>query len=393
MLIPARKRRRKVWLLLHRYLGLFAGAIFVIIGLTGSLLAFEHPLDEWLNANVMTVSRPEIPVRASLDAIVVAGLNAMPAGAKAINLDYPRRDGLAFTLWFEQTSPGREYPERHQIFIDPYMAQVTGQRLLIDFHRIWRDPLLDFVLRLHYSLGFGENGMTLVGWIGIAMLLSVLAGLIVWWPQTGKFRSALTFKPKASRERLVYDWHKICGVYSSIVLLVIIATGIYLEFPSYGRGLIGQFSPVASPWPEYASRPPPNLDKQETIPLSELEQIVYAHCPAGEFRYIVFPNDASGSFEVAKRAPGEPNRLQAQRRIWIDQYSGEVLALRDRSSQSSGDVFVEWLYPLHTGEAFGLTGQLIILLIGFVPLLLYVTGVIRWLQKRRVKRLGGGRCR
>lgn len=171
---------------------------------------------------------------------------------------------------------------------------------------------------------------------------------------------------------------------------MIVVTGIYLEFPSYGRGLIGQFSPVASPWPEYVSRLPSNPDRPQTISLSELEQIADAHCPGGEFRYIVFPNDATGSYEVGKRAPDEPNRLQAQRRIWIDQYSGEVLALRDRSSQSSGDVFVEWLYPLHTGEAFGLTGQLIILLIGFVPLLLYVTGVIRWLQKRRVKRLEGG---
>ncbi|MDX8128446.1 PepSY-associated TM helix domain-containing protein [Methylomonas sp. OY6] len=393
MLIPARKHRRKFWLFLHRYLGLFAGAIFVIIGLTGSILAFGHELDEWLNADVRAISRQASTGRAPLDAIVAAGIKALPTGAKAINLDYPRHEGLAFALWFEQTSPGRDYPERHQIFIDPYRAQVTGQRLLIDFHRIWRDPLLDFVLRLHYSLGFGENGMTLIGWVGIAMLLSVLAGLIVWWPLTGKFRSALTLKPKTSRERLVYDWHKICGVYGSIVLLVIVATGIYLEFPIYGRGLVGLFSQVASPWPEYASRPPQNLDTPKTISLSELEQIVDANCPEGDFRYIVFPNDATGSYEVGKRAPGEPNRLQAQRRIWIDQYSGEVLALRDRSSQSSGDVFVEWLYPLHTGEAFGLTGQLIILLIGFVPLLLYVTGVIRWLQKCRVKRLEGGGCR
>ncbi|WGS85476.1 PepSY-associated TM helix domain-containing protein [Methylomonas sp. UP202] len=385
MLITARKHRRKFWLLLHRYLGLFAGAIFVIIGLTGSLLAFEHPLDEWLNTNMMTVNRPATPVRASLDAIVSAGLRAMPFGAKAINLDYPRHEGLAFALWFEQTSPGRDYPERHQIFIDPYRAQVTGQRLLIDFHRIWRDPLLDFVLRLHYSLGFGENGMTLVGWVGIAMLLSVLAGLIVWWPLTGKFRSALTFKPKASRERLVYDLHKVCGIYGSIVLVVLIATGIYLAFPSYGRDLIGLFSPVASPWPEYSSQSPPHTNSPKTLRLTELEAIVDTNFPDGEFRYIVFPSDESGSYEIGKRAPDEPNRMQTQRRIWIDQYNGKVLAIRDRSSRSSGDAFVEWLYPLHTGEAFGLPGCFIVLIAGLFPASLYITGYIRWRQKKRHK--------
>jgi len=40
------KSRRKLWLKVHLYLGLFAGAVFVLIGLTGSLLAFELPLDE-----------------------------------------------------------------------------------------------------------------------------------------------------------------------------------------------------------------------------------------------------------------------------------------------------------------------------------------------------------
>lgn len=34
------KSRRKLWLKIHLYLGLFAGAVFVLIGLTGSLLAF-----------------------------------------------------------------------------------------------------------------------------------------------------------------------------------------------------------------------------------------------------------------------------------------------------------------------------------------------------------------
>ena len=52
-LIP--KSRRKLWLRVHLYLGLFAGAVFVLIGLTGSLLAFKFSLDEWLNPKLMTV--------------------------------------------------------------------------------------------------------------------------------------------------------------------------------------------------------------------------------------------------------------------------------------------------------------------------------------------------
>ena len=62
-------------------------------------------------------------------------------------------------------------------------------------------------------------------------------------------------------------------------------------------------------------------------------------------------------------------------------------------TRTAGDVFDEWLYPLHTGEAFGLTGQFIILMLGLIPLVLYVTGVIRWLQKRRAKKHSVGQLK
>jgi len=75
------KSRRKLWLKVHLYLGLFAGAVFVLTGLTGSLLAFEFPLDEWLNAKLMTVpvdkqNNSYLP----LDAMVASGLKALPTG-------------------------------------------------------------------------------------------------------------------------------------------------------------------------------------------------------------------------------------------------------------------------------------------------------------------------
>jgi len=76
-----------------------------LIGLTGSLLAFELPLDEVLNAKLMTVpidreNKSYLPV----EAIVASGLKALPVNGKASSLGFPRHSGLAFELWFEQPS-------------------------------------------------------------------------------------------------------------------------------------------------------------------------------------------------------------------------------------------------------------------------------------------------
>lgn len=40
---------RPLLVLLHRYLGLATALFLALAGLTGSLLAFQHEIDEWLN--------------------------------------------------------------------------------------------------------------------------------------------------------------------------------------------------------------------------------------------------------------------------------------------------------------------------------------------------------
>jgi len=379
------KTRRKLWLKVHLYLGLFAGAVFVLIGLTGSLLAFGSTLDAWLNPELMTVPVANENTVKPLDEILAAGLKALPPGGKVLDLDFPRHPGLAFQLWFEQPSPKANDLERHQIFINPYSGAVTGQRLLIDFERPWRDPLMDFILRFHYSLGLGSTGMNIVGFIGLALLFSVLTGLILWWPNPGKLGKALTIKRKASPERLNFDLHKTFGFYMAILLLFLILSGVYLIFPDYGRGLVNVFSPVAQPWPVYQSKVP--IGNKAPVSLAELKAITDARFPDGEYRWIVFPQNESDVYLVGKRESNEVNQKIPYRSLWIDQYSGEILHVRENRTATAGDIFEQWLYPLHSGEAFGLTGQCIILITGLVPLLLYVTGIIRWLQKRRARKV------
>ncbi|CAD6877223.1 hypothetical protein [Methylomonas albis] len=374
--------RRKFWLKVHFYLGLFAGAIFVLIGLSGSLLAFEYPLDEWLNPGLMTAPTTEehknlLP----LDEIVRAGLNALPADGKAGAIGFPRYSDLTYELWFEQPSPNAQHFESHQLFINPYTGKVNGQRLKVDFQRGWRGPLMDVILRLHYSLALGSLGMNAVGFIGLGLLFSLLSGLILWWPLSGKYRKALTIKRNASAERRNFDLHKTFGFYSAIILLFLTLSGVFLIFPDYGRILVNIFSPVSEAYPSYQS----DTDQGGKTPLSlaQVIAITDALFPDGEYRWIGFPMDQRGVYHVGKRAADAINSRQPYRQLWIDQYSGKIIHTREAVTRSSGDIFIEWLYPLHTGEAFGLIGQSMIFLMGLLPLLLYVTGVIRWRQKRR----------
>jgi len=69
----------------------------------------------------------------------------------------------------------------------------------------------------------------------------------------------------------------------------------------------------------------------------------------------------------------------------LNRHSGEVLAITDPAHGTGGDVFMQWQWPLHSGQAFGWTGRILVCIAGLMCPLLFVTGVIRWLQKRKVK--------
>ncbi|MBW7421384.1 PepSY-associated TM helix domain-containing protein, partial [Escherichia coli] len=48
-----RKPLRSALSFLHRWTGLILGSVLVLAGLSGSLLAFDHELDGWLNAAML----------------------------------------------------------------------------------------------------------------------------------------------------------------------------------------------------------------------------------------------------------------------------------------------------------------------------------------------------
>jgi uncharacterized iron-regulated membrane protein len=212
-------------------------------------------------------------------------------------------------------------------------------------------------------------------------MISVITGLVVWWPRNGKWAKALTIKRKASAERRNFDLHKTFGFYSAGILLVILFTGVYMNLPDYVTPLIELFSPAPG-WPEDVSSAEP---ESEQLPLTAGQALAISErmFADGELMGIALPQSPEEPYVIRRRGPDEVTETYPHRQIWIDQYSGEVLAINDPHAYTAGQKFVEWQYPLHCGEAFGLAGRILVLLSGLVPALLYVTGIIRWLQKRR----------
>ncbi len=373
---------RKLWLTVHKYIGLFVGAVFVLIGLTGSILAFWQAIDEWLNAGIMRVDVPARAIYRPLDEIFGAAKAVIPPTGVPNGLVLPRHPGAAASVGYTVTT-GAQEPDYYEIFVDPYTARVTGQRLGIRGASLLSQPFIHIVMDLHWTLLLGYDKAYIVGFAALFLLISVLVGLYLWWPRNGTWRHALTIKRGASVERLTLDIHKTVGLYLSAVLIMLLFSGIYIIFKPQVRALVTLFSPVREEPQDLKSAPIPG---QPPLGLDAAAAIADKVFPDGKLHSIMFPKGTDGVYVVGKQADDEPNRAGTNRNVTIDQYSGEVLHVQDRANFTAGETFLEWQYPLHCGEAFGNAGRAFIMLMGFVPLTLYVTGFLRWRQKRRARR-------
>lgn len=379
------KTRRKLWLKLHLYLGLSAGAVFVLIGLAGSLSVFGPEIDSMLNPALKKLSggHAQITYR-PLDEIASAAKSVIPEQGKPYAFVFPDRPDEAVIITYSLPAQALEQSEWHQVLVNPYNAEVLGQRLMFDAGNPWRGTLMNFFVRFHYTLALGEAGKTLTGIVALLLLFSVSTGLILWWPKPGKLWQALTIKRHASVERFNFDLHKSAGVYFAILLLVILCSGIRMVFPAYVDDLVNLFSKLT---PEPETLLSTEADHQLPISLVQVRAITDNRFPDGAYKWIFFPQGARGFYRVVKRSPLEINRTRPSRTLWLDQYSGKIIHERDPLNDSAGDAVLRWLYPLHNGEAFGLPGRILIVLAGLVPLLLYMTGIIRWLQKKRSEKI------
>ncbi len=371
----ARRSWKKLWLRLHMYVGLIGGALFVLTSLTGSLLVFYKTIDEWLN--------PEQVIRTigtdrTLSDIVAGARTAHPDWSPPDTLIFPLHGRDTFHAWFKDPAAAPFDEHWHVVAIDPSTARPLSDRQ-------WGSFFVSFIYELHQELLLGKPGEVGVGILALFLLLSIGTGLYLWWPAPGRLRRALSFQTGGSPIRTHYDLHKLTGLVGAILLALLALTGFYLEFPNAVTSVVQWFSPVREARPEDQPRSEFKAGVSKILP-EQAVAIARATFPDARPMWMGLPQHERDSYSVGLRQPEEVRQAGGQTKVWIDQYSGAVLRAQDWREFTGGETFLAWLFPLHNGEAFGLTGRWLILVAGIAPLLLYVTALRMWWLKRDAHR-------
>lgn len=382
---------RKFWLNLHLYISLVLGVFIVLIGLTGSIITFDKEIDRMLNPQLFTVL-PQGQQRPLAE--IVDAAKKMHQDKIAGGVNPPLAEGDVFMLWFrvpEPPVPGMEEDKHacckgiwHQVMVNPYTAEILGSRDTSKYG-LNREYLVRTMHHLHSRILLGEWGKNFIGIVGILWLIVSFTGIYLWWPRLAKLKLALSIKRGAGNARFIFDLHRVTGAYSAIVLVVVTFSGVYLIFPTYVRPVVDVFLPVTELPENTESSIHPDMN---TLTVDQAVAIGSRIYPDAGLRNVGLPVDSTGSYRITMRQEGEVgSAAKGLTSVWLDQYSGKVLAKRDSQKMSAGDVFLAWQMPLHNGTAFGITGRIIIFASGIAPLILGTSGTLMWLRKRRAKRL------
>ncbi len=372
---------RKIFLKIHLYISLWLGAFLVIAGLTGSILVYEHTLDKFFNSESMLIEHPGNQSKSIAELINSANLQSPIKGAPS-HIQLPTSPDEALIIRYQMPAEGNHKGHNHhfyELMLNQYTGEVIGQRDQFT-------SLMGLVLRLHFNLFADETGQLIMGITSLLTLLLIMTGIYIWWPKLKHLKAAFIIKRNASPTRFNFDLHKTVGIYTALILFSVSLSGVHFNMPYLFRPIVNYFSPVDNMRAAVVSEKVMDVSISTETAINIAEQIF----PGIEVKRVSFPANKTGVYMVMGKQIDEMSD-KGTTILWVDQYSGKVLKVKDPHQLSPGNAFLNIQLPLHNGEILGEPGRVLVLIAGFAPLLLMITGVIHWLKKRRSKRLHDAR--
>ena len=337
---------------IHKWSGLSLGVLIFLLALSGLSITFREELLPKSYPELFHVTPQEKVLPA--DKLYEAGLLKKSSTQRITNLYTAHDEDEAYMLMVKDDT--KTFPLIWTI--DPYTANITGEISMIkNFYAV--------MLMLHTNFFAGKIGSYIVGLMGIVLTFFVVSGFIIFTPAKHKlqrYKSLLNFSWNSQKI------HHQLGIALSIPLLISALTGMFIVFdiPYYGARLFG--TPVRI---EEATLTGFECDvEQERAVLQSISQ-------DKEDRLISI-HFCSPKNSLMKVTYGQTEKdfLDGYVREVINPGTGETLQVFDSKIDPSSWNFKRLIvYPIHTGQYFGLIGRIINFFLGVMLVVIFLSGI------------------
>ena len=348
---------------IHLWLGLTCGLIASFSGLTGSLYVWQPELSAFLNPDLLQVEdfgnlddRTIMETTASLVAVHGDSINSM---------FLPYREQQTISITFNNGKTSYYHPETH--------AHLGKKSASIRF--------FENLLVLHRTLGIPTYGKYIVGTSAIIFFLFLLtSGFYIWATSyRTNLKEGFTIQWKGKRKKINFDLHKVFGTYFMVPLLLMALSGSYFTYNSYYRSALRLFD---------GKRDNTGLEGQQPWAHGDsprLQDYLSKTNESYALRAIHFPKNGTGHYRLRYISERFITAgLRRTKEVELDA-KGRVTVVSDFRTDPNSNRMATQFYPIHIGEMAGTIGRILVFVSGLVPLLLFLTGLNIYRNKKRRK--------
>jgi len=387
---------RNVVFQLHWLLGITAGVVLAIVGVTGAVLSFEHQILDLLNADVKKVTvRPGGPleppellerIRSAhpdrrILSLVVSG---EPDESARVTFAFQGEAGERP----QQGPPGRG-PRGESHYVDPYTGELipgAGNR---------GEAFFRAAMQLHRWLmvgGIGDRdiGRQIVGASTIALIFFAVSGIYLRWPhrRARDWRVWLTFNPRMKGSRFLWHLHAVAGTWVVVFYLIMGLTGLYWSYEWYRDGLYaltGTERPQQGPQGQRGGGVPVAERGEPVTDISRAWDAFVRETESHGFSTATL-NLSNGDAIEIRYLDAAPRHERAFNTLRVAA-DGAVQSHDRYADRPFGARLVASIFPLHSGSYFGIVGTVLFMFASLAMPLFTVTGWMLYLERRRRKRM------
>jgi uncharacterized iron-regulated membrane protein len=381
----------------HLIAAVVAGAVILIMSVTGVLLTYERQLIAWSDNHLR--SAPPFP-----------GASRLPVETllETFRREHPDATPTAITIGSAADATAVLTVPQRTLHLDVYSGRLLGEgaqgvRRVMSELRAW-----------HRWLAVDGDGRpvarAITGWSNVIFLFIVLSGMYLWLPRRWTWqhlRSVTLFSGRLRGKARDFNWHNVIGIWSAVPLFIVVVSAVPISFP-WGNALVyrlvGEEPPAPAgrgggtaparaggAAPRDAGQTPPEAARERSAP--EPPQVTFAGLndlwtkaeqQAPGWRTINLRLPAS------RRAPvvfaidrGDGGQPQLRATLTLDRRTGEIVSHETFSALTLGRRIRNVMRFAHTGEVLGLAGQTVAGLVTLGSVVLVWTGIALALRRLR----------
>ena len=402
---------KKTFFQIHWFLGITAGLVLSIMGVTGAIYSYEQQILKWINTDSYTVQAQSGPKLSPAELyqhfkqqnpemqINSVSLDASPTGSSTVNI-------------------AKEGARRgYNMMVNPYTAEVLPE--------IKGREFFQFIQQLHRYLTMGPVGKQITGACALMLIFFVLSGLYLRWPKRHSVKQWLAVKPQLKGRNFIWDLHAVVGTWVVIFYLILACTGLYWSYDWWRNGMFKVLG-VERPQPEMQQGQGGRGGEEqgrragesrgegagERVPRSEGQRenrgegrergvddtllLTALNKSWAGFQNKFNDKYSTVTFNIPKKADGElklsftdveVQHERARNNATYNYQDAAFTSVEMYEDKKLNEKIMSSMLPVHRGSFFGPIYQFFAMVASLLMPLFFVTGWMLYLKRRKQKKL------